>query len=306
MTGTGIATVGECRIAYRRAGTDGPPVVLLHGAGIDDANLSWRHAVDALADDYRVYAPDWPGYGESTGPVDHTVDGYVEVLAGFLASLPYERVSLVGISMGGGVALGYALANPDRVDRLALVNSYGLGGRLPRALLWKHLSQLPGATAFGSLAAGVSPTTVRFALDRLVADAGALPPAFVDDVRAKLVAPGSLRAFEAFQGNELSINGRVATNYVDDLESLSVPTLLIHGRQDPLVPARWSIRAARRIPQVELELVEDCGHWTPRERPERFNARLLEWLPDRACDPTRRYPRGEIPGLEHTDDYSSC
>lgn len=302
MTGTGIATVGDCRIAYRRAGTTGPPVVLLHGAGIDDATVSWRHTIDALAEEYRVYAPDWPGYGESTGEVDHTIETYVDVLEGFIATLPYDRVSLVGISMGGGAALGYALAAPERVDRLALVNSYGLGGRLPEALAWKHLAQIPGATAFGKFAAGASDQTARLVLDRLVADASSLPPAFVADVRSKLTAPRSLQAFEAFQDNELSWGGRVATNFVDDLESLAVPTLLVHGRQDPLVPPEWSVRAADTIPEADLALIDDCGHWTPRERPSTFNARLREWLPERQVDPTRRYRRGEIPGLERASD----
>ncbi|WP_265109508.1 alpha/beta fold hydrolase [Halosolutus halophilus] len=302
MTGTGVATVGNCRIAYRRAGTDGPPVVLLHGAGIDDATVSWRHTVDALAEEYRVYALDWPEYGNSTGSVEHTIDAYVDVLDGFLATLPYDSVSLVGISMGGGAALGYALASPGRVDRLALVSSYGLGERLPEALTWKHLSQIPGAAEFGKIAASVSNRSVRAVLDGLVADADNLPREFVDDVRAKLKTPRSLQAFKQFQGNELSFSGRVATNFVDDLDSLAVPTALIHGKQDPLVPVEWSIRAARRIPDAEVDLIEDCGHWAPRERPQRFNDALLERLPGRRCAPTIEYPDAEMPGLGSVGD----
>lgn len=302
MTGTGVATVGTCRISYRRAGTDGPPVVLLHGAGIDDATISWRHTVDALADEYRVYAPDWPEYGNSTGSVEHTIDAYVDVLDGFLATLPYDRVSLVGISMGGGAALGYALANPDRVDRLALVNSYGLGGRLPEALTWKHLSRVPGVTEFGKIAASVSNRSVRLVLDSLVADADDIPREFVTDVQAKLRTPRSLQAFTAFQDNELSYSGRVATNFVDELDSLAVPTLLVHGRQDPLVPIEWSTRAAQRIPDAEVNLIDDCGHWAPRERPRRFNEQLKDWLPDRQTDPTPTYPMAEMPGLDVTGD----
>ncbi|WP_247003584.1 alpha/beta fold hydrolase [Halosolutus gelatinilyticus] len=302
MTGTGVATVGNCRIAYRRAGTAGPPIVLLHGAGVDDATVSWRHTVDALADEYRVYAPDWPGYGESTGPIEHTIDAYVDVLDGFLAALPFDRVSLVGISMGGGAALGYALANPDRVDRLVLVNSYGLGGRLPAALPWKHLTQVPGAAEYGKIACSASNRTVRLVLEGLVADATDLSVEFVDDVREKLATPGSLRAFTAFQRNELSFSGRAATNFVDDLDSLAVPTALVHGRRDPLVPVEWSIRAARRIPDAQLELLDACGHWAPRERPRRFNERLRDWLPESRRVSTPSYPNGEIPGLGETSD----
>ncbi|ELY79138.1 alpha/beta fold hydrolase [Natrinema gari] len=297
MSGTGVATIGDCRIAYRRAGTSGPPIVLCHGAGIDDATVSWRHAIDALAADYRVYALDWPGYGNSTGDIDHTVETYVDVLEGFLETLPFERVSLAGISMGGGVALGYALDNPDRVEQLALVDSYGLGGKLPSALQWKVLSQVPGATEFGKIAAGTSTRSVRMVLDSLVADAGSLPNRFVEDTREKLMEPGSIQAFQEFQNNELSFSGRVRTNFVGDLESLSVPTLLIHGRDDPLVPVEWSKRAATLIPDAELTLVDDCGHWTPRERPDRFNACLREWLPDPQAAPEPEYTKAGIPGV---------
>ena len=302
MTGTGVATVGDCRIAYRRAGTSGPPVVLCHGAGIDDATVSWRHAIDALAEDYRVYAIDWPEYGRSTGSVTHTIETYVDVLDGFLETLPYERVSLAGISMGGGAALGYALERPDRVERLALVDSYGLGGRLSNALPWKLLSQVPGMTELGKIAAGATTDSVRLVLDSLVADSSALSDGFVDDARKKLMEPGSIQAFTEFQSNELSFDGRVATNFVDDLESLSVPTLLIHGEKDPLVPLEWSVRAADRIPNAELDVIENCGHWAPRERPERFNESLLNWLPDRRCAPTPEYPLAEMPGVTRVGD----
>ncbi|QLK24630.1 alpha/beta hydrolase [Natrinema zhouii] len=297
MSGTGVATIGDCRIAYRRAGTSGPPIVLCHGAGIDDATVSWRHAIDALADDYRVYALDWPEYGNSSGDIEHTVETYVDILEGFLETLPFERVSLAGISMGGGVALGYALANPDRVERLALVDSYGLGARLPNALQWKFLSQIPGMTEFGKIAASTTTRSVRTVLDSLVADAGTLPEQFVDDVRQKLMEPGSIRAFSAFQDNELSFSGRVATNFVDDLESLTVPALLVHGEDDPLVPLEWSERAAELIPNAELDVIEDCGHWTPRERPDQFNESLRDWLPDPQRVPTPKYTKARMPGV---------
>jgi len=92
-------------------------------------------------------------------------------------------------------------------------------------------------TEFGKIAASTSTRSVRRVLASLVADADALPEPFVDDVRQKLMEPGSIQAFTAFQNNELSFSGRVATNFVDDLESLSVPTLLVHGEDDPLVPS---------------------------------------------------------------------
>jgi len=197
--------------------------------------------------------------------------------------------------MGGGVALGYALDNPDRVERLALVDSYGLGGRLSSALQWKFLSQIPGMTEFGKIAASTSTRSVRRVLASLVADADATRAlrrrrqAETDGARL------DTGVYCVPEQRTLSFSGRVATNFVDDLESLSVPTLLVHGEDDPLVPPRWSERAAKLIPDAELDVIEDCGHWTPRERPDRFNERLRGWLPDPQRVSTPQYTRRGCP-----------
>ncbi|WP_254768124.1 alpha/beta fold hydrolase [Salinilacihabitans rarus] len=278
MSGTGVATVDGVRIAYRRAGTDGPPVVLLHGGGVDDATLSWRHAIDHLADDHRVYAPDWPGYGDSADGVVHSTESYVELLGGFLDAVGLDAPSLAGISMGGAAALGFALDRPDRVNRLALVDSYGLGGDIPVGPFWRAAAYVPGANAAAWSALGVSTAAARIGLGNVVADPAALSHGFVEDVRSRASQPGAGRAFEAFQRNELAPDGTAVTNYADDLGSLSAPTLLVHGAEDPLFPARWAERAAERIPDADLAILEDCGHWTPRERPERFNEVLGAFL----------------------------
>ncbi len=276
--GTGVTTVEGCRIAYRRAGTDGPPVVLLHGGGVDDATLSWRHALEALADDYRVYAPDWPGYGDSRGSLAHTTENYVALLEGFLESVGLEECTLAGISMGGAAALGFALEQPDRVDRLALVGSYGLGRQIPVGPFWKTVAHLPGMNSLGWNALALSSEATRAGLSAVVADPAALSPEFVEDVRSRARRPDAGRAFEAFQRNELAPDGTVLTNYLDDLASLSVPTLLVHGAEDPLFPPRWSRRAADRMPDAELAVLEDCGHWPTRERPDAFNEILAAFL----------------------------
>lgn len=279
--GTGVRTVDDCRIAYRRAGTDGPPVVLLHGAGVDDATVSWRHTIGALADaDFRVYAPDWPGYGNSDNGVTHDIDSYVDVLESFLDVLGDESPILVGISMGGGVALGYALRHPERVRALCLVDSYGLGDRIPAGPLWRATAQIPGANALGWAAMGYSTDLTRLALGTIVADASALPADFVHDVYASAREPGAGLAFEAFQRNELGPRGRPRTDFSDRLGEVSAPTLFVHGRADPLFPVEWSKRAASRVPDAELRVLPKCGHWPPRERPEPFNDALQTYLED--------------------------
>ena len=276
--GTGVTTVEGTRIAYRRAGTDGPPVVLLHGGGVDDATLSWCHAIDDLADTHRVYAPDWPGYGDSVGDVTHSTESYASLLEGFLESIDVNNATLVGLSMGGAAALGFTLENADRVTRLALVGSYGLGKEIPVGALWKTTAHVPGVNSLGWNALATSTAATRVGLGNVVSDPYGLSQEFVEGVRKRASQPGAGSAFEAFQRNELAADGTALTNFADDLEALSVPTLLVHGSEDPLFPARWSKRAAERIPKADLEVVDGCGHWVPREQPETFNEILRTFL----------------------------
>ncbi|WP_257300645.1 alpha/beta fold hydrolase [Haloarchaeobius sp. FL176] len=281
MTGHGIARVDGLRIHYRRAGTDGPNVVLLHGAGIDDADLSWRHTVETLAEDYQVYAPDWPDYGDSDPVDDHSIDTYREVFAGFVDSVGLDEFALVGISMGGAVALGYTLDHPDRVRALGLVDSYGLGARVPGGPMLYALANVPGANATGWSMLGSSRAATVTGLANVVHDPSMLDEAFVDAVNERASQRGAGRAFTDFQRNEITPDGRARTNYADRLGEVAVPTLLVHGESDPLFPVAWARRAHEGIPDSELVVFEDCGHWPTREHPDRFDATLLRFLRER-------------------------
>src|SRR5215472_211089 len=124
---------GRLRVHCLTAGDVGPPVVLLHGGGVDAAGFSWRYAIGALAGSgHRVFAPDWPGYGDSDHPgIEYTIDYYVEVLSQILDALALPQAALAGLSMGGAAALGLALRHPHRVHALILVGAEGLGADVP-------------------------------------------------------------------------------------------------------------------------------------------------------------------------------
>lgn len=253
-----------------RDGADAPAVVLLHGSGIDDAALSWRHAIPALADDYRVYAPDWPGYGESPDPdATPTAGYYTGVLREFLDAIPVADPAIVGISMGGAAALGLAVESPHRLRGLVLVDSYGLRDAIPGGTGAYLFANAPFAATLGRRLAGVAPGGARAAVAPYVADTGALDPAFLDAVEERLGRAGVGEAFVAFLRAEFRRDG-VVTHYADDLPDLAVPTLFVHGAEDPLVPLEWTSVAARQVPGADLAVVEDCGHWPPRERPRAF------------------------------------
>src|SRR5512140_2516120 len=114
-------TIQGIRVHYLCAGDGGTTVILLHGGGVDCAALSWGGFLPELAENYRVIAPDLPGYGETDRPdVPYSMNYYIQFLAGFLDQLGTPCATLAGISMGGGIALGFALSNPARVEKLVL------------------------------------------------------------------------------------------------------------------------------------------------------------------------------------------
>ena len=125
----GWVEVDGLRVHCLKAGEGDVPVLLLHGGGYDSASLSYKHGIGPISEHHRVFAPDWPGYGESDKPeMQYSTEYYVDFLGRLMDALGLETASLVGISMGGAIALGFSLRSPQRVDKLVLVDSYGLGG----------------------------------------------------------------------------------------------------------------------------------------------------------------------------------
>ena len=262
----------EGGVRYLVAG-EGPPVVLLHGIGLDSATVSWRHTVSALSDDHRVYAPDFPGHGESGRPrVRYTTDYFRAVLAEFLEALALRDAPLVGISMGGGVALGHALEHG--AERLVLVDSYGLGDDAAWRPAAAGLLRVPGAYRGWWRTIGASRVAVRSHLQRLTA--GNPTRTHVEDVYAAVQDGAVGRTVASWQRSEFRHDG-LRTCYLERLGELEAPTLFVHGCEDPLLPASWSERAAA-LTGGELVLFEECGHWPSREAPERFNETVAGFL----------------------------
>ncbi|MFB6074082.1 MAG: alpha/beta fold hydrolase [Haloarculaceae archaeon] len=259
-------TVDDETVSVRYfAGGTGPPLVFLHGIGIDAAPVAWRRALPALADEFAVYAPDLPGHGGSDKPRRTYSTAYFrDVLAAFLDALDLRGASLAGLSMGGAVALGHALDGGDP-ESLVLVDSYGLGGdaywRAPAALALR--TPFTGGGLWGSTATRAG---VRTYLRGLTGEC--LPEDLVEDVR-RVVSPATMRTLRSWQRHEFRVGG-LRTDYSDRLAELTAPTTLVHGAADPLLPVAWSRRAAERLPDAELRVFEGCGHWPPREKPDAF------------------------------------
>nr|WP_303650312.1 alpha/beta hydrolase [Halalkalicoccus sp. NIPERK01] len=262
---------------YLRAGDGGPPVLLLHGGLIDAAHLSWGGVIDPLAERCRVFAPDLLGYGDSDSPdVAYSTKRHVAVVESFMDAVGIDRASLVGLSVGGGVALGLALRSPERVDRLVAVASYGLGRELPNGRLTYALSRLPALNRLSIAALRRSRRLTKASLGGIVSDPNALPSEVVDEVYRLVQQPNAGRAYRSWRRHEVGSSG-FRTDYRTRLGEVDAPTWFVHGREDEVFPPRWSYRAAERM-DAECWLVSDAGHWVPRERPDEFAERLIDFL----------------------------
>ncbi|WP_017626454.1 alpha/beta fold hydrolase [Nocardiopsis chromatogenes] len=278
---SGTAELDHGTVHYLEAGGSGPPVVLLHGGGLDNARLSWKHVIPRLAGRHRVLAPDWPGHGRSRGWRGRAGQrGLQECLEGLLDHWGLRSAPLVGLSMGGAAALGFALDRPDRVERLVLVDPGGLQRRV-RAHRLSYWALRPPWPRLTGAALGISRRVVR----RTLAGAFASPveDRELDDITDGVLTELRARAGEAvgpysdWQMDEIGPR-EMKVDFTDRLPELSCPTLFVHGADDTLVPPEVARRSADLAPDARLRIIDGCGHWAPRERPAEISAAVLDFL----------------------------
>jgi len=272
-------TVAGLRIHCLVAGRAGPAVLLLHGSGFDAAGVSLAAVMHSLAKRCRVYAPDLPGFGGSDPMPDCW--GFSKCsafLSPLLAALDLERVSLVGLSMGGGIALGFALMAPEKVDRLVLIDSACLSEALPGGRSTWFAVHMPGWSALQWRILAANRNVTRWVLRRATPrNPEEVTPERLDRVMRHLRRPGASVAFRKWERREVGWRG-LRTSYVDRLPALSVATLIVHGADDPLLPVAVAERAHRLIPHSRLEIIPDCGHLAPLDQPEAVSRALSAFL----------------------------
>jgi pimeloyl-ACP methyl ester carboxylesterase len=259
------------------AGTCGPHIVILHGGGLDAAGVSFKNTIPVLAKRYRVFALDWPGFGESDAmPRTWRVEECVEFVAGVLDGLRLKRATLVGLSMGEAFALGFTLRSPLRVKRLVLVDSAGLGGDIPGGRLSYFALHLPFLDELRWALLSRSRTLAwRTVCAPLVNRAEVVDA--LDQVVRLARRPGAGAAFRQLQRSEYRWLG-LRTNYLNRLGEINVPTLIVHGAEDSLIPVDCARRAHALIRYSKLEIIPACGHLPPVERPDSFKRILCSFL----------------------------
>lgn len=262
---------------YWEAGpTSGATVVLLHGGGLDCASLSWRLLIPELAAERRIIAPNWPGYKGTTafgGP--YVIADIGNWLISFLDHLDIATASMVGVSMGGGAALWSAVHHPDRVEALIPVATYGVAQRAPYHVASFLMTMLPVNALAYAVMRRHSPT-LRRAVEAIFADPARVSDEIIADVSDALTDAGNGKPFSDFQRGEMTMR-RLRTVLSEALKDVAHPTLFIHGRGDTLVPIDAVKRAAASMTNARVDVM-DAGHWPMRERPDAFNALVLDFL----------------------------
>lgn len=260
--------VGAWSTRVLEAGT-GDPLVLMHGTG---GHLeAYARNVPALAERFRVIAYDFPGHGRTTLTTrDLEIADYTTHLLGLLDTLGIDRAHLGGESLGGWVAVKFAAAHPERVDRLVLNTP---GGTMATPEVMERIRSLSQAAADDP-----SPERIQARLAWLMADPASVTEELVAIRQAIYAQPGfatSMRHLLCLQDPEIRRRNLVTA---EELGAVEAPTVVIWTSDDPSGPAAAGIDMAGRIPRGTFAMIDKAGHWPQWEQPEAFDAIVLDHL----------------------------
>jgi pimeloyl-ACP methyl ester carboxylesterase len=258
---------GGIETSYLEAGS-GEPVIMLHGSGPGVSALAnWQRNIGALSQRFHVLAPDLVGFGATERPDDivYSLPTWTDHVWAFLDANGIEKTAIVGNSLGGRIALQMATDRPDRITKMVLMGAPGVGMTLTEGLAALRAYQ-PSHDAMRDLLRNyfaVDPTMIT---DELVA------------IRYQAsIADGAYEAYRTMffdpwhAGSELGITE-------DEVGAITTPTLLIHGREDKVVPMHVSVTMLGLLPNADLHVFSACGHWTQIERADEFSALVTDYL----------------------------
>lgn len=264
-------------LRYREAG-EGPPLVLLHGSG--PGVTGWRNFsgnLPALAQHFRTFILELPGFGVSDEfGAPHPIVSAQAALVAFLDGLNLDRVRLLGNSMGGFVAMDFAAAFPDRVERLVTVG--GAGASL--------LAPTPGEGIVRLCEFVEDPTRERLVawLNSMVFDKSLITEQMIDDRWEQATDPDTLASarqmygLTALQGIEARFRDPEAVAGLSSLCRVQAPTLVTWGRDDRVSPLDMALLPLRLLPKGELHVFPDCGHWVMIEQKVAFESAVIAFL----------------------------
>jgi pimeloyl-ACP methyl ester carboxylesterase len=262
--------------SYTDSGT-GPVLLFIHG--ILGSQRQWAHLVDRLDDSHRLVVPDLFGHGSSAKPVgDYSLGAHAATLRDLLDRLGIEQVTLVGHSLGGGIAMVFSYLFPERVERLVLVASGGLGREVSPLL---RSATLPGAEyVLPVIASGWMRDRIASA-GRLLGSVGLRPGSDVREVWTGFTSLGDAdtrRAFLATTRAVIDPGGQSVSAHDYLPEAAPIPTLVVWGTKDRMIPAWHAASATSSIEHCRVELFQGAGHFPHLDDPDRFAALVREFV----------------------------
>jgi pimeloyl-ACP methyl ester carboxylesterase len=254
---------------YRLSAGSGEPVFLLHGLGA--SSYSWRGVLPLLSRNYSLHAFDWPGFGRSDKPddFDYSPAGLSRILLGTMDALGIKRARLVGNSMGGLVSLWTAMAEPERVEKLALLGTPFYPSDKPK-LLWPMRWPVIGSLYEAML----GEWAVGFIAKGCFVDQSLITEELKQEYALALKEAGGRRAIAQFVRGAMPPD---ALERVKRYPSIKTPILVIHGEKDWIDPASPK-RFAAEVPAARLRMLAACGHAPQEEKPEAVSAELEGFL----------------------------
>ncbi len=258
---------------YWQIGESGSKVILLHGG--NGSIEFWLYNIATLAQNHQVYAFDMVGAGKSDCPdAAYSLADQAQFLHGLMAALGIDTATLIGNSMGGGVALEFTKLYPDRVDRLVLVDSMGFG---PEISLGIRLITLPAIVNLLRPGRWMIPAMLRSNFY----DGNSLPPEWIELRYPIFAIPGRNHVILKLGQSNFNLFGVLPEVYQPILTSLpqiSQKTLIIWGDCDRIIPVKHAYIAAERLPNSQLHIFPNCGHHPYLEYPTQFDRLVLAFL----------------------------
>jgi 2-hydroxymuconate-semialdehyde hydrolase len=258
---------GSYNTNYHDVG-EGETVMFIHGSGPGvTAFANWRLAMPEISKNYRVIAPDMVGFGYTDRPegIEYNMDTWVQQTLDLMDALELDKAHIVGNSFGGALALAFAIRYPERVNKLVLMGSVGVHFDMTLGLdkVWGYTPSFDNMKELLDIFA-YNRAIVTDELAELRYQAS-IRPGFQESFSAMFPAPRQQWA-DAMESDE------------QDIKKLTNDTLIIHGREDKVIPLQNSIRLNQLIKKSQLHIFGECGHWTQIEHKNKFNTMLLNFF----------------------------
>ncbi len=254
-------------------GNSGSSIILLHGGS--GSIEFWLYNIAALAAHHRVYAFDMVGSGKSDYPDrSYSLVNQAEFLASFMNASKIEKATIIGNSMGGGVALEFTRLYPNRVDKLVLVDSMGFGKEISLGI---RVITLPAVVSLLRPGRWMIPAMLRSNFF----DGKQLPPDWIELRYPIFAIPGRNRVILRIGRSNFNLAGVLPQVYrpiLDNLSNILQPTLITWGEYDRIIPVKHAYIAAAGIPNSQLHIFPDCGHHPYLEYPAKFNRLVLDFM----------------------------